>query len=342
MPSIPPTAGSCGVRRSFTELFYNAVAWLREFGVVKEALGLDVRELKALCGVFDAGSLSKASEGLFVTRQALGKMIRKLEEETGAPLFVRSAGGVQPTRLAQAIEPHARRILDELDAIEADVRKYREGLSGSFILAIEPNAVMTLPTGVVGAYREVRPGLVFDCVTVTGRASLSELISGSVDAVLSIPLGNDSFVYAPLLTSRLCAVFRLTKKEGTIEPPKNGHFPLSFLDGKTLFGVARDHPIEAEILAYLDGNGVHAKISYDYPSASLAMGAMLDGLGGCLIEEGGANLLSDETYIKVPFEGKDAPVWKVGVTSRRGTSKRTIIDDFVSFVRGRVEGMQLL
>ena len=69
---------------------------------------------------------------------------------------------------------------------------------------------------------------------------------------------------------------------------------------------------------------------------------MLDGLGGCLIEEGGANLLSDETYIKVPFEGKDAPVWKVGVTSRRGTSKRTIIDDFVSFVRGRVEGTQLL
>ena len=290
---------------------------------------MDIRALEAFCAAFDEGSFGKACEGLFISRQALSRTMRTLEREVGAPLFVRSGAGVEPTELARMIEPHARRILDEHEAIQADIRKHAQGLSGVLSLAIEPNAVMTLPMGILGRYRDERPDLAITTVSTSGTGVLDELASGAVDAVLSVPFGDESFAYLPVCRGPLCVVMR--RADGRAMPEED----LEALRGCVLFGVARDHPIESRIGVYLAQRGVPVRMSYDYPSAMLALDAMNAGLGACIMTASAAERFSwQEGYVGVLLSGDDAPQWEVGVTYRKGSSKEAAIADLAAFLAG--------
>lgn len=329
---------------------------------------MDIHALEAFCRAFDEGSFGRASEGLFVSRQALSRTMRTLEREVGAPLFVRGTAGVEPTELARMIEPHARRILEEHEAIQADIRKHAQGLAGALVLAIEPNAMMTLPTGALERYRRARPDMAVSTVSASGSSVLEGLAAGAVDAVVSVPMGEDAFAYLPVRREPLCVVLR---GEGAGEPgapageaapagmgdgsagvcppapgapaaapagptlsgapapvPASTAGPLEALRGRTLFGVAQDHPIEAQIGAYLAGRGIPVCLSYDYPGAMLALEAMEAGLGGCIMTASAARrLLERGGYCVVPLDGPDAPQWEVGVTYRKGSSKQAAIAD---------------
>lgn len=284
---------------------------------------MDVRALEAFCAAIDAGSFGKASEGRYISRQALSRTIHTLEREVGAPLFVRGAAGVVPTELARTLEPHARRIVEETRAIEADVRKFRMGQVGALRLAIEPNAVMTPPTGALGRYRELRPDVDVTLVTATGTAALEELATGAVDALLSVPMGSDSFAYRPICRRRLAVVTRVAcEGAGT-----SGGEGLGALRGTTLFGVAQEHPLEASLASYLAERGAPVRMSYDYPSAMLALEAMQCGLGGCIMtQEAAERFSSDAGYRVVVLADEGAPQWEVGVTYRLGSSKTPVVE----------------
>lgn len=313
---------------------------------------VDIHALEAFCRAFDEGSFSRACEGLFISRQALSRTMRTLEREVGAPLFVRRAAGVEPTELARMIEPHARRILEEHEAIQADIRKHAQGLAGCLALAIEPNAMMTLPTGVLESYRQARPDMAVTTVTASGSSVLEGLASGAVDAVVSVPMGDEAFAYLPVRREPLCVVLRA--EEGTGAPGDDGGrgepdgivpadgtapagcepvaTPLGALRGTTLFGVAQDHPIESQIGAYLARRGVPVRLSYDYPSAMLAFEAMEAGLGGCIMTASAAGRFLERGCRVVALEGQDAPQWEVGVTYRRGSSKQAAIVDLARYL----------
>jgi DNA-binding transcriptional LysR family regulator len=53
------------------------------------------------------GSITQAADALFLTRQALSGSIKGLEQELGAPLFVRSKSGVELTEIGKKVEEFA-------------------------------------------------------------------------------------------------------------------------------------------------------------------------------------------------------------------------------------------
>jgi DNA-binding transcriptional LysR family regulator len=61
-----------------------------------------------MLAVMDTGSLSGAARVLDLSQPTVGRHIEALETALEAPLFTRSATGLNPTRLALALEPHAR------------------------------------------------------------------------------------------------------------------------------------------------------------------------------------------------------------------------------------------
>jgi DNA-binding transcriptional LysR family regulator len=72
------------------------------------AATLDWDHCRSLLAVIDAGSLSGAARTLELAQPTVGRHIEALEAALGAPLFTRSATGLNPTRLAVSLEPHAR------------------------------------------------------------------------------------------------------------------------------------------------------------------------------------------------------------------------------------------
>ena len=76
---------------------------------------MDKRKLQALLNIADAGSFSRAAEGMECTQSALSHMVKGMEEELGFPLLVRGHGGARLTRGGEQLMPYVRALLTAYD-----------------------------------------------------------------------------------------------------------------------------------------------------------------------------------------------------------------------------------
>ncbi|MER7693766.1 LysR family transcriptional regulator [Streptomyces sp. NPDC097610] len=74
-------------------------------------MDIDTRLLRYFAAVVEEGNLSRAAERLYVSQPALTKQIRRLEDQLGVGLFVRSRAGMTPTEAGQALAAHAGAVL---------------------------------------------------------------------------------------------------------------------------------------------------------------------------------------------------------------------------------------
>ncbi|MFI5717762.1 LysR family transcriptional regulator [Nocardia sp. NPDC051750] len=71
---------------------------------------MELRQLEYFVAVADLGSVSAASERLFVTQPAISRQIARLEQELGVHLFHRTSGGLKLNAAGQRLYPMARDI----------------------------------------------------------------------------------------------------------------------------------------------------------------------------------------------------------------------------------------
>lgn len=84
---------------------------------------MEIHQLRYLDAVARCGSLKAAAATCHVSQPALSVQIRKLEEEIGSPLVLRSHQGATLTPAGTRTLATARRILRELDHLRADARR---------------------------------------------------------------------------------------------------------------------------------------------------------------------------------------------------------------------------
>lgn len=58
---------------------------------------MDTRMIGYFIACYEMGSLNKAAGALYMSPQGLGKVLDRLEEELGAPVFYRTKQGLMPT-----------------------------------------------------------------------------------------------------------------------------------------------------------------------------------------------------------------------------------------------------
>jgi len=112
----------------------------------------DLRQLRAFTTIVSAGSLGRAAEVLHVTQPALSRIVKRLEDEVGAPLFERHSKGMQLTAIGQALLPHASLLQREADYAQEEIDAMRGlakgtirvGAVGSIASYVLPLAVGTL------------------------------------------------------------------------------------------------------------------------------------------------------------------------------------------------------
>ncbi|MBO6782009.1 MAG: LysR family transcriptional regulator [Alphaproteobacteria bacterium] len=150
--------------------------------------GMESRQLRYFCEIAESGSFTAAAARLRVAQPALSRQIAALEQDLGAPVFVRGPGGVSLTahgeillRHADAMRVHAARAREEISAALGHV-------SGWISFGTAP-AVGRLLFGAVAARMSERyPGLRISFVEGVGAGLLNALTDGTLDlAVMSRP-----------------------------------------------------------------------------------------------------------------------------------------------------------
>jgi len=77
--------------------------------------GLELRHLRYLAAVADAGTFTRAAEELFIAQPTLSQQIRRLEEIVGTPLLRRCRDGVRPTTAGAVLLDATRDVLSLVD-----------------------------------------------------------------------------------------------------------------------------------------------------------------------------------------------------------------------------------
>jgi DNA-binding transcriptional LysR family regulator len=110
-----------------------------------------------MLAVIDAGSLSGAARVLDLSQPTVGRHIEALEGALDAPLFTRSATGLNPTRLALALEPHARAMASAAETLARTAAGDLDSARGVVrVTASEIVAVHVLPE-ILTEFRRANP-----------------------------------------------------------------------------------------------------------------------------------------------------------------------------------------
>lgn len=132
---------------------------------------------QSLHAVMEAGSLSGGAKLRGLTQPTLGRHIEALERRLGAPLFIRSPRGLQPTELALELKPHLAEMSAAADAALRDASGAASSVTGSIrITASEMVGAEVLPP-ILTSFREQHPGVVVELMLSNYTEDLSRRVA---------------------------------------------------------------------------------------------------------------------------------------------------------------------
>lgn len=171
------------------------------------SIDIDVRHLRVLLAVVDAGGFSAAATRLHVAQSSLSRTVAELERRVGVRLLERSTRRVHPTAEGEQVVVLARHTVGEVDRALAHLDGYLRGSRGSVALAALPSLAACLLPPVLAEYRRDRPDVALDVVDALARQIETMVSSGEVDLAVSSRLpGTDRLASAPIATDRFYAL----------------------------------------------------------------------------------------------------------------------------------------
>lgn len=145
---------------------------------------MNLRDLKYFVALAETRHFGQAAARTFVSQPTLSGQIRKLEQELGVVLFERTTKSVALTPLGEALLPHARRALEEADALAQHARAHRDPLVGPLRVGAIPTLAPYLVPLILAPLRQRYPGLKLVLSEEITAVLLERLGRHELDAVL--------------------------------------------------------------------------------------------------------------------------------------------------------------
>ena len=127
---------------------------------------MDLRQLRYFCAIVEAGGFSRAADRLHVAQSALSLHVRRLEDDLGVSLLVRSAKGASPTAAGLKLAHHAVAILAQVKAAETELRRPRDSARGKVTVGIPAGVGRALNGPLLDAATRDLPDIDFSIVEV--------------------------------------------------------------------------------------------------------------------------------------------------------------------------------
>ena len=83
---------------------------------------MQLRECEYILAIAKEGNMGKAAQRLYVSQPTLSKMLTKLEESIGTPLFERQSTGMVPTAMGETYIRCARQIMELNEKLDQEIK----------------------------------------------------------------------------------------------------------------------------------------------------------------------------------------------------------------------------
>jgi LysR family transcriptional regulator for metE and metH len=160
---------------------------------------IELRHLRTLTALRDAGSLVEAAERVFLTQSALSHQLKDLETRIGCSLFIRKTRPVRFTAAGRRFLELADEVLPQVHSATMDVARFAGGESGRLFMAIECHSCFEWLLPAINLFREDWPDVELDVSGGFHFEPLPALARGDLDLVITAdPVDGLALVYEPL------------------------------------------------------------------------------------------------------------------------------------------------
>jgi len=197
----------------------------------------DIHLLKAFKAVVENGSFTAAADSLGVSQPRVSLLVRRLEDQLGFPLFVRTTRRTRPTPEGAEFLACARRILDALDGAESTARKLRQRIRGRLRLgAPQFSADVPARISIISEYITANRDAPIHITHGSLDEHLASLRAGELDLVFATsPIGqSDDLEVLKVARARLCVGVSPENQLAGLET-----VPLALLNGRQVAVVPR-------------------------------------------------------------------------------------------------------
>lgn len=143
---------------------------------------MERRQLEFFLAIAEAGSFTKAAQGLHIAQPSLSYSMRTLEDELGMPLFKRHGRGVRLTSAGESLVGPARRTVRSFGHATSAVRAVADGGFGRLRIVSSTLWAVQPLVGLIADFRRLRPQVRFEVSDPATRAVVLEQVRiGQVD-----------------------------------------------------------------------------------------------------------------------------------------------------------------
>jgi DNA-binding transcriptional LysR family regulator len=170
-------------------------------------MSVNLKLLNAFLLVAEHGSFRRAAELSRRSQSALSLQVRELEGQLGASLFHRTTRSVGLTREGEALLPHARRAISEMEAGLRSVRAAAAMKGGRLALGCPPHVATGVLPPLIAAFHREHPGVALHVRELPQAEVLEGIRRQELDfGIGPRPAEAPSLTFAPLLEEKILAL----------------------------------------------------------------------------------------------------------------------------------------
>lgn len=205
---------------------------------------MEARQLRYFLAVARAGSFVKAAEAEGVAQPSLSQMIRRLEDDLGAPLFDRMGRTVRLTAYGEALLPHAETVVREMELARQAVEAGKSPERGRVRLGVIPTLLPGAAAPAVREFEQRYPEIRLELDEQVTERLIEKLRLGDLDlALVALPLKHDEIVCSDLFREPLLAAVAPDHPMA-----KTGPVSLARLKGEKLLLLREGHCLREDVL----------------------------------------------------------------------------------------------
>lgn len=167
---------------------------------------MDLSSLRIFLAVAEEGSVSRAAERLHYVQSNVTTRLRRLEEDLGTPLFVRTGRGMVPTAAGKSLQGYARQILRTVQEARLAVSGASRPQGPLNIGAIDTVAAVHLPP-VLALYHKQYPKVAIGLQTGASQELVNRVLNYDIDgAFVGGPVANGEIVQQEMCVEEMVLV----------------------------------------------------------------------------------------------------------------------------------------
>lgn len=297
-------------------------------------------QLEYLIEISKNSSMNAASEKLFITPAALTLSIKKLEEELGTELLVRSNRGVELTKDGMHIVEAAKVFLREIESVKNKNNNAKSQLTGVLDIYAGQNAVDQFLPQLICEFHDLNPHVYINPIVLDIKSSM-ECMAEQADKELLFcydlwnihkrySFDENLFSFSPLSFGKQCCVVSKKlelSKHKTISQKNLRKYPLlvyraDSYSSEEIQTTQTDYANSAEKIIILSNQAVYNEMLYNGLGYSICVRLPMK-----------KEFALNDELIYIPIEEFQERFCKFGYVTCRNKPLSAIAESFISYVK---------